>query len=206
MPFAARLFGVVVFTAGYLVAWRRLRPSTAQNVAALLAGVAVAAYDWAGEVWLYDRGVWVYQGGIQALGVFGATLDFRHVPMEMPLGFIPGVAAMCLLLLVPHRLAERGSPSPLAGLRPASACAGLVAVTLVVGPIIDSTYNPWTGSVVYRVPWSTVMAYVVPFWGFGALLALGVDALVLKAWPGSPSPFRPHPGPRVLLAPPTPAR
>ena len=80
LPFLARLVGAALFLVLYITLWRRYRPSGHQHFAALIAGLAVGFYDWAGEVFLIGWDVWHYQGG--------TAFHIKGVPMEMVLGFM----------------------------------------------------------------------------------------------------------------------
>lgn len=56
----------------------------AHIVSAICAGITLALYDWIGEAYAYVKGLWFCYGGYQKIG----KLDFKHVPLEMVLGFL----------------------------------------------------------------------------------------------------------------------
>lgn len=181
LPSLARLVGAALFLVLYVALWRRYRPSSHQHFAALIAGLAVGFYDWAGEVFLIGWDVWHYQGG--------DAFHIKGVPMEMVLGFIPCGMAICFSLLIPDHLKRNGSQSSLSRVSPLGWCVGVLAGSVILGPLIDSTYNPLTGSVVYEKSYWAVMGYVTPFWLGGAVVCLAAYLLVLRLLPGSPSAF-----------------
>ncbi len=56
----------------------------AHIISALCAGLAIAIWDFNIESYAYVKGLWFCYGGYQKIG----RLDFKHVPIEMVLGFI----------------------------------------------------------------------------------------------------------------------
>lgn len=66
-------------------------------ISALFGGLAIALWDFIIESYAYVKGLWFCYGGYQKLGRF----DFKHVPFEMVLGFIPVGFSLAFLSYFP---------------------------------------------------------------------------------------------------------
>ncbi len=83
--------------------------SLGQHVlSALCCGFVIAVYDWIVEAWAYTKGLWFCYGGYQKLG----RIDFKHVPIDMIIGFIGTGFTLAILSYYPALLTSWGWALP----------------------------------------------------------------------------------------------
>ncbi|MHA1265825.1 MAG: hypothetical protein ACTSRS_11385 [Candidatus Helarchaeota archaeon] len=69
-------------------------------IAAFCAGCTIALYDWIIEAYAYVKGLWFCYGGYQKIG----RLDFKHVPLDMVIGFIGTGFCLAIVSYYPQLL------------------------------------------------------------------------------------------------------
>ncbi len=73
-------------------------------VGALCAGLTIAIYDWIIEAYAHVKGLWFCYGGYPKIGRF----DFRHVPIDMVLGFIGTGFSLAIFSYYPQLIRHWG--------------------------------------------------------------------------------------------------
>ncbi len=77
---------------------------TSHIISALCAGIYIALHDWIIEAYAYQKGLWFCYGGYQKIG----RLDFKHVPIDMVIGFIGTGFNLAILTYFPELLRSWG--------------------------------------------------------------------------------------------------
>lgn len=73
-------------------------------IAALCTGITYAIYDWILEAYAYKKGLWFCYGGIHKIG----RIDFKHVPIDMVIGFIGNGYIVAFITYYPELLRNWG--------------------------------------------------------------------------------------------------
>ncbi|MHA1130570.1 MAG: hypothetical protein ACTSQI_20985 [Candidatus Helarchaeota archaeon] len=81
----------------------------AHIIGALWAGFTIAIYDWIIESYAYVKGLWFCYGGYQKIGI----IDFKHVPIDMVLGFIGTGFSLTIISYFPQLFRFWGWTFPL---------------------------------------------------------------------------------------------
>jgi len=84
----------IIFSAPFILAGK-LVPHI---IGALCAGITIAIYDWIIEAYAYRKGLWFCYGGYQKIG----RIDFRHVPIDMVIGFIASGFCVAIISYFPE--------------------------------------------------------------------------------------------------------
>ena len=86
-PTQYRMIGYIPIIICMPLSFIIFQPSTIEIVAASIAGVLTAVYDWVIEAYAYDKGLWFCYGGCQKFEIGGKTVGFHHVPIDMIVSF-----------------------------------------------------------------------------------------------------------------------
>jgi hypothetical protein len=66
--------------------------------------VTIALFDWIIEAYAHEKGLWFCYGGYQKIG----KLDFKHVPVDMVIGFICTGFSLAIVTYFPQLLRSWG--------------------------------------------------------------------------------------------------
>lgn len=73
-------------------------------ISALCAGFYIAIYDWIIEAYAHEKGLWFCYGGYQKV----KGIDFKHVPIDMVIGFVGVGFIVAFVTYVPELLRSWG--------------------------------------------------------------------------------------------------
>ncbi|MHA1378211.1 MAG: hypothetical protein ACTSRG_07500 [Candidatus Helarchaeota archaeon] len=82
-----RVVGYLPIIPCMILAFILFQPNTIELIAASIAGLFTALYDWCIEAYAYKKGLWYCYGGFQEIKIGNKTIDFKHVPIDMIVSF-----------------------------------------------------------------------------------------------------------------------
>ncbi|MFX1451290.1 MAG: hypothetical protein ACFFCM_10635 [Promethearchaeota archaeon] len=82
-----RLIGYIPIIICFPLTFIIFQPSIIELIAASIAGLFTAIYDWSIEVYAYKKELWFCYGGCQKIEIGNKTIDFKHVPIDMIISF-----------------------------------------------------------------------------------------------------------------------
>ncbi|MHA1301632.1 MAG: hypothetical protein ACTSO9_19600 [Candidatus Helarchaeota archaeon] len=86
-PTQYRFVGYIPIIPCMILAFLLFQPDIVEIIAASIAGVFTAVYDWSIEAYAYKKGLWFCHGGIQKIELGDKVIDFKHVPIDMVISF-----------------------------------------------------------------------------------------------------------------------